>query len=66
MLYILGPTSLLIATVLVLVAQVLFDIVPDYAAVEEEGEEAAEGEGAQKVGAQKGDHAAVQLPIPAS
>lgn len=69
-LYILGPTSLLIATVLVLVAQVLFDIVPDYAAVEEEEEEVAEGEGGQdggqKVGAQKGDHAALQLPIPAS
>lgn len=72
-LYILGPTSLLIATVLDVAAQVLFDIVPVYEEEEEEGEGEGEGEAGEDRGgpavadgAAKAAHAALQLAPPAS
>lgn len=60
-LYILGPTSLLIATVLCVAAQVLFDIVPAYSVEEEEEGEEDDGEQAAASGAVKQEHAALQV-----
>ncbi|KAL4448062.1 hypothetical protein ABPG75_005281 [Micractinium tetrahymenae] len=66
-LYILGPTSLLIATVLDVAAQVFFDIVPVYPEEEEEeGEGEAEEEGQDEAAGAADGHAALQLVPPAS